>query len=95
MVGFILDSTERNAREAERQMLATLVERSPDLIFGIMLPTVMNSGAVQEGSCCQVDLPETATPSHVSGVLLVTLIWPASSAFLILLATALAVISES
>lgn len=32
MVGFIFDSTERNAREAERQMLATLVERSPDLI---------------------------------------------------------------
>lgn len=32
MVGFILDSTERNAREAERQMLATLVEYSPDLI---------------------------------------------------------------
>lgn len=32
MVGFILDSTERNAREAERQMLATLVECSPDLV---------------------------------------------------------------
>ena len=32
MVGFILDSTERNAREAERQMLAMLVERSPDLV---------------------------------------------------------------
>jgi PAS domain S-box-containing protein len=31
MVGFILDSTERDAREAERQMLATLVECSPDL----------------------------------------------------------------
>jgi PAS domain S-box-containing protein len=32
MVGFILDSTERNVREAERQMLATLVECSPDLV---------------------------------------------------------------
>jgi PAS domain S-box-containing protein len=32
MVGFILDSTERNAREADRQMLATLVECSPDLV---------------------------------------------------------------
>jgi len=31
-VGFILDSTDRNAREAERQMLATLVELSPDLV---------------------------------------------------------------
>lgn len=32
LVGFILDNTERNAREVERQMLTTLVERSPDLV---------------------------------------------------------------
>lgn len=32
MVGFILDSTERNAREEERLMLTTLVERSPELV---------------------------------------------------------------
>jgi PAS domain S-box-containing protein len=32
LVGFILDNTERNAREAERQMLTALVEHSPDLV---------------------------------------------------------------
>jgi PAS domain S-box-containing protein len=32
LVGYILDNTERNAVEAERQMLTTLVERSPDLV---------------------------------------------------------------
>ena len=32
VVGFILDNTEQNARESERQMLTRLVERSPDLI---------------------------------------------------------------
>ena len=32
LVGFIFDNTERNAREAERQMLTTLVEHSPDLV---------------------------------------------------------------
>jgi PAS domain S-box-containing protein len=32
LVGFILDNTERNAREAERQMLTTLVEHTPDLV---------------------------------------------------------------
>jgi len=32
LVGFILDNTERNAREAERQMLSALVEHSPDLV---------------------------------------------------------------
>ncbi|MDE1190521.1 MAG: sigma 54-interacting transcriptional regulator [Arachidicoccus sp.] len=32
MVGFILDDTERNAHEAERQMLSMLVARSPEFI---------------------------------------------------------------
>jgi len=32
LVGFILDNTERNAREAERQMLTTLIQHSPDLV---------------------------------------------------------------
>ncbi len=32
LVGFILDNTERNAREADRQMLTALVEHSPDLV---------------------------------------------------------------
>jgi len=32
LVGYILDNTERNAREAERQMLTALIEHNPDLI---------------------------------------------------------------
>ncbi len=32
LVGFMLDNTERNRREEERQMLVTLIERSPDLV---------------------------------------------------------------